>query len=54
MLEAPVVMCDSAHNLIVNLGCMKGIIPRVEGAVGIEEGSTRDIALISNIYFVLI
>lgn len=49
VLEAPVVMCDSAHNLIVNLGCMKGIIPRVEGAVGIEEGSTRDIALISRV-----
>ena len=49
VLEAPVIMCDTDHNLIVNLGCMKGIIPRNEGAVGIDDGSTRDIALISRV-----
>ncbi len=49
VLEAPVIMCDTDHNLIVNLGCIKGVIPRNEGAVGIEEGSTRDIALISRV-----
>ena len=49
VLEAVVVMCDANHNLVVNLGEMKGIIPREEGAVGIKEGSTRDIALISRV-----
>ena len=49
VLEASVQMCDAAHNLIVNLGCMKGIIPREEGAMGITDGSTRDIALISRV-----
>lgn len=49
VLEAPVIMCDTDHNLIVNLGAMKGVIPRSEGAVGIEDGSTRDIALISRV-----
>lgn len=49
VLEAPVIMCDTDHNLIVNLGCMKGVIPRNEGAVGIDDGSTRDIALISRV-----
>lgn len=49
VLEAPVIMCDASHNLIVNLGCMRGIIPRTEGAVGIADGSTRDIALISRV-----
>ncbi|MBR7131907.1 MAG: S1 RNA-binding domain-containing protein [Clostridia bacterium] len=49
VLEAPVIMCDAAHNLMVNLGCMKGIIPREEGALGIADGSTRDIALISRV-----
>ncbi len=49
VLEAPVIMCDASHNLIVNLGCMRGIIPRSEGALGIEEGTTRDIALISRV-----
>ena len=49
VLEAPVIMCDASHNLIVNLGCMRGIIPRNEGALGIDEGTTRDIALISRV-----
>ena len=49
VLEAPVQMCDAAHNLIVNLGCMHGIIPREEGALGITDGTTRDIALISRV-----
>ena len=49
ILEGLVYMCDSAHNLLLNLGCMKGIIPRFEGAVGISHGATRDIALISRV-----
>ncbi len=49
VLEAPVQMCDASHNLLVNLGCMRGIIPREEGALGISDGSTRDIALISRV-----
>ncbi len=49
MLEGRVTRCDSEHNLHVDLGCMKGIIPRNEGAVGIEEGTVRDIALISRV-----
>ena len=49
ILEAVAYMCDGDHNLLVNLGAMKGVIPRVEGAIGIEEGTTRDIALISRV-----
>lgn len=49
VLEAVVSMCDQEHNLIVNLGCMRGIIPRNEGAIGIDNGTTRDIALISRV-----
>lgn len=49
VLESAVTMCDAAHNLIVDLGCMKGIIPREEGAIGISDGTTRDIALISRV-----
>ena len=49
ILEANVTMCDSAHNMTVDLGCMKGLIPRDEGAIGISEGVTRDIALISRV-----
>lgn len=47
ILEARAIICDSAHNLIVEFPCMRGIIPREEGAIGIKEGITRDIALIS-------
>lgn len=49
ILEARAVVCDSEHNLIVDLGCMKGIIPRDESAVGIREGTVRDIAIISRV-----
>ena len=49
VLESTVTMCDAEHNLIVDLGCMRGIIPREEGAIGISDGSTRDIALISRV-----
>lgn len=49
ILEARATMCDFEHNLIVELGCMKGIIPREEGATGIKEGTVKDIALISRV-----
>lgn len=48
-LEAPCIICDSKHNLIVDLGCIKGTIPRNEGAIGIDSGETKDIALISRV-----
>lgn len=49
ILEAVAVVCDAKHNLVVDLGCIKGIIPREEGAVGIREGTVRDIAVISRV-----
>ena len=49
ILEARVETCDSNHNLIIDLPCMKGFIPKIEGAIGIENGKTRDIALISKV-----
>jgi len=50
ILEARAVICDSEHNLIVPLGSgIRGIIPREEGALGIAEGTTRDIAIISRV-----
>lgn len=48
-LEGKVTLCTSEHDLIIDLPCGKGIIPRDEGAVGIKEGTTRDIALISRV-----
>ncbi len=49
ILEGVVRMCDKDHNLIIDLPCMKGIIPREEAALGIDDGSTRDIAIISRV-----
>lgn len=49
ILEARALVCDANHNLIVDLGCIKGIIPREECAIGIRDGSTRDIAIISKV-----
>lgn len=48
-LEARVLLCDNEHNLHLDLGPIRGIIPRNEGAIGIEDGSVRDIALISRV-----
>ncbi len=48
-LEARAVLCDNEHNLIVDLGLMRGVIPRLEGAVGISDGTTKDIAIISRV-----
>ncbi len=47
ILEARAVMCDSDHNLIVDLGDIRGIIPREEAAIGIREGQVSDIAVLS-------
>lgn len=49
ILEARVTLCDARHNLWVDLPCAKGMIPREEGAIGIDDGSVRDIALISRV-----
>lgn len=50
ILEGRAVICDFAHNLIVELGDgIRGIIPRDEGALGIKTGEVRDIAIISRV-----
>ena len=49
ILEAKAILCTGSHDLIIELPCAKGIIPREEGAIGITEGKTRDIALISRV-----
>lgn len=49
IVEARVLLCDREHNLHVDIGAVRGIIPRSEGAIGIDDGSVRDIALISKV-----
>ncbi|MBQ1210479.1 MAG: S1 RNA-binding domain-containing protein [Clostridia bacterium] len=49
VLEGLAVRCDGEHNLFVELPCGEGVIPREEGAEGIAEGTTRDIALLARV-----
>lgn len=49
ILQARCTLCDSGHNLFVDLGCMVGYIPREEAALGIREGSVKDVAIITRV-----
>ena len=49
ILEAKAMLCDHEHNLHVDLDGIDGIIPREECAIGISDGSVRDIAIISRV-----
>ncbi len=48
-LEQRVTYCDCKHNLHVDLGEVHGIIPREECAVGIDDGTVKDIAIIARV-----
>ena len=49
IVEGRVLLCDKEHNLHIDLGVCRGVIPYREGAFGIQEGTVRDIALISKV-----
>jgi len=49
LLEGRAVRCDVEHNLYVRLPCGEAIIPHCEGALGIAEGVTKDIVLITRV-----
>lgn len=49
ILQAPAILCTECHDLVVDLGCCTGQIPRSEAAIGVAEGETRDIAILSRV-----
>ena len=49
ILEGRALLCGTEHNLIVQVGPFTGIIPREEAALGITEGTTREIAILSRV-----
>lgn len=49
IFESKAILCDKEHNLHFDLGIIRGIIPKCEGALGIIEGTVKDIALISRV-----
>ncbi len=48
-VEALARRCDREHNLWVSLGPWEAEIPREETALGISDGSTRDIAIMTRV-----
>lgn len=49
ILQARCLMCDSSHNLHLKIGGIKAIIPREEAALGIKEGTVKDVAIITRV-----
>ena len=49
MLEGTARSATAGHDLIVDLGGVQGIVPRDETAIGISDGSVRDIAILSRV-----
>ncbi len=49
ILQARCTLCDSGHNLYVDLGSMSGYIPREDAAIGIREGTVKDVAIITRV-----
>lgn len=49
VLEGTAISCNAQHDLSVRLGPFTGIIPRQEAALGIAQGSTREIAILARV-----
>lgn len=49
ILEAPALRCTAAHDLIFDLGFAQGVMPRTCCALGVAEGDTREIAILSRV-----
>jgi len=49
ILTAQVLLCDEAHNLHVSVAGHPGVIPRSEAALGVAEGTVREVAILSRV-----
>ncbi|MBQ7415458.1 MAG: 30S ribosomal protein S1 [Oscillospiraceae bacterium] len=49
IFQAQCLKCDEFHNLHLDLKDAQGIIPREEAAMGIREGKTKEIAVLSRV-----
>ena len=49
VLEGRALLCSACHDLVVQAGPFTGTILREETALGIAEGSTREIAILSRV-----
>lgn len=49
IFQAMCCKCDEFHNLHLDLGPIRGVIPREEAALGIRDGSVKEIAILSRV-----
>lgn len=49
ILEAVAQRCTAAHDLLFDLGFAQGVMPRTCCALGVAEGDTREIAILSRV-----
>lgn len=49
VFQAMCYKCDEFHNLHLDLGPIRGIIPREEAALGIRDGTVKEIAILSRV-----
>lgn len=49
ILEGLTLLCSPEHDLTVRVGEFTGLIPRQEAALGVAEGTTREIAILSRV-----
>ncbi len=49
VLESVALRCDRGHNLRLRLGEVDAVMPHGECAVGLEDGTTREIALLTRV-----
>lgn len=49
IFQAMCVKCDEFHNLHLDLGPVRALIPREEAALGIAEGRTKEFAILSRV-----
>ena len=49
IITATALLCDEAHNLHVSIAGVSGVIPRAEAALGVAQGTVRDIAILSRV-----
>ena len=49
ILEATARSATPQHDLLVDLGGIQGVIPRADTAIGIADGTVRDIAILSRV-----
>ncbi len=47
--EARCLMCDADHNLHLKVCGFDAIIPRIEAAIGISDGTVKDVAIITRV-----